>query len=139
MYHLDRSVVEHTLGKPVCAVGTLGVPVCVFTLRVCILVTTTLSVILLPVESCTIVALEEVRRCIVQSWSQDQRDQTSNLHQHCEWTGGKRAPTGCPRHHPPTRWRRIASRRCEEPFQGDVNLLSSGSMSRDRFPCCRLV
>ena len=46
-------------------------------------------------------------------------------------------------HHPPplagcappsTRWRRIASRKCEESFQGDVNPLSSGSTSRDRFP-----
>ena len=28
---------------------------------------------------------------------------------------------------PPTRWRRITSRKCEEPFQGDVNPVSSGS------------
>ena len=34
---------------------------------------------------------------------------------------------------PPTRWRQIASRKCEESFRGDVNPLSSGSTSRDRF------
>ena len=34
---------------------------------------------------------------------------------------------------PPTRWRRIASRKCEEQFPGDVNPLYSGSKSRDRF------
>ena len=34
---------------------------------------------------------------------------------------------------PPSRWRRIASRKCEEPFQGDVNLISSGSMLRGQF------
>ena len=29
---------------------------------------------------------------------------------------------------PLTRWRRIASRKCEEPFRGDVNPVSSGSI-----------
>ena len=40
---------------------------------------------------------------------------------------------------PPTRWRRIASRKCEEPFRGDVNPLSSGPTSRDWFPGYVLV
>ena len=34
---------------------------------------------------------------------------------------------------PRTRWRRIALRKCEEPFQGDVNLVSSGSTLRGLF------
>ena len=40
---------------------------------------------------------------------------------------------------PPSRWRRIASRKCEEPFQGDVNLVSSGSTLRGRFSGYSLV
>ena len=40
---------------------------------------------------------------------------------------------------PPSRWRRIASRKCEEPFRGDVNLVSSGSTLRGRFSGYSLV
>ena len=40
---------------------------------------------------------------------------------------------------PRTRWRRIASRKCEEPFRGDVNPVSSGSTSRGRFSGYSLV
>ena len=40
---------------------------------------------------------------------------------------------------PRTRWRRIASRKCEEPFRGDVNLVSSGSTLRGRFSGYSLV
>ena len=40
---------------------------------------------------------------------------------------------------PWTRWRRIASGKCEEPFQGDVNLVSSGSMLRGWFSGYSLV
>ena len=40
---------------------------------------------------------------------------------------------------PRTRWRRIASRKCEEPFRADVNLVSSGSTLRGRFSGYSLV
>ena len=40
---------------------------------------------------------------------------------------------------PPTRWRRIASRKCEEPFRGDVSPVSSGSTLRGRFSGYSLV
>ena len=40
---------------------------------------------------------------------------------------------------PPTRWRRIASRKCEEPFRGDVNPVSSGSTLRGWFSGYSLV
>ena len=40
---------------------------------------------------------------------------------------------------PPSRWRRIASRKCEEPFRGDMNLVSSGSTLRGRFSGYSLV
>ena len=40
---------------------------------------------------------------------------------------------------PRTRWRRIASRKCEEPFRGDVNPVSSGSTLRGRFSGYSLV
>ena len=71
LYHLDCSVVQHTLGKSVRVWGRYAFQcVCVCLHCACILVTTTLSVILLPVElrNCR---LEEACRCIVQSWSQD--------------------------------------------------------------------
>ena len=45
--------------------------------------------------------------------------------------------TGCGP--PPTRWRRIASRKCEEPSRGDIGRVSRGSMSRGRFPGFSLV
>ena len=57
--------------------GTLGVSLCVFALCVRVLVSTTLSVTLLPVELRNR-RLEEARRCFVQSWSQDQKGPTSN-------------------------------------------------------------
>ena len=40
---------------------------------------------------------------------------------------------------PPSRWRRLASRKCEEPFRGDVNLVSSGSTLRGQFSGYSLV
>ena len=40
---------------------------------------------------------------------------------------------------PPTRWRRTASRKCEEPFRGDVNPVSSGSTLRGQFSGYSLV
>ena len=40
---------------------------------------------------------------------------------------------------PPLRWRRIASRKCEEPFRGEVNIISSGSTLRGRFSGYSLV
>ena len=40
---------------------------------------------------------------------------------------------------PPTRWLRVASRKCEEPFQGDVNPISSGSTLRGWFSGYSLV
>ena len=40
---------------------------------------------------------------------------------------------------PPSRWRRIASRKCDEPFRGDVNIVSSGSTLHGRFSGYSLV
>ena len=40
---------------------------------------------------------------------------------------------------PPTQWYRMASRKCEEPFRGDVNLVSSGSTLCGRFSGYSLV
>ena len=40
---------------------------------------------------------------------------------------------------PPTRWRRIASRKCKEPFRGDVNPVSSGCTLRSWFSGYSLV
>ena len=65
----------------------------------CILVTATLSVILLPVGYRAVVVWRKLAGVLCKAGAR-KKGPKSNLHQHCEWTSGKRAPLGCPRHVP---------------------------------------
>ena len=63
----------------------------------CILVTATLSVILLPVGYRAVVVWRKLAGVLCKAGAR-KKGPKSNLHQHYEWTSGKRAPLGCPRH-----------------------------------------
>ena len=117
MYHLDCSVVvEHTLGKIcLCCGDAVRSSVCLRGV-LCILVTATLSVILLPVGYRAVVVWRKLAGVLCKAGAR-KKGPKSNLHQHCEWTSGKRAPLGCPRQFGFEAHRRlevVVSRRNEE-------------------------
>ena len=102
MYHLDCSV-NHLWNTPwgnlLCSGDAVRSSVCLHCV-LCILVTATLSVILLPVGYRAVVVWRKLAGVLCKAGAR-KKGPKSNLHQRCEWTSGKRAPLGCPRQNVP--------------------------------------